>query len=78
MSVRAKFYCAEKREHANHVNTEKMETVVLQPIMNGSEENKRFYKYSPSGKIELCIMNPEAAKQFEVGKSYYVDFTPAD
>lgn len=52
--------------------------VKLQPVCTGSEENKQFWKYTPSGSIELSINNTEASKQFEVGKEYYIDFTPAE
>lgn len=43
-----------------------------------SPENARFTTATPWGEIKLGIDNPEALKQFEAGKSYYVDFTPAD
>jgi hypothetical protein len=52
-------------------------TVVLSPVINGSDENKTFYKFTPGGKVEMQVVAPETAKQFEPGKEYYVDFTPA-
>lgn len=52
-------------------------TVVLQAVTNGSEENNEFWKWTPSGKIELNCINDDAVKQFEPGKEYYVDFTQA-
>lgn len=39
--------------------------------------NKVFWEATPSGKIEMQINNLSAAQQFEVGKEYYVDFSPA-
>lgn len=42
---------------------------------NGLPENKRFARYSPSGSISITVDNP--AVKFEVGKSYYIDFTEA-
>lgn len=56
-------------------NPEPVASVVLNPVTGGSEENKSFFKWSPAGKIELHTINPEV--KFEVGKEYYVDFTPA-
>lgn len=53
-------------------------SVVLNPVMGNSEENKKFWKASPSGKVELSILNSEASKQFIIGKEYYVDFTLAE
>jgi hypothetical protein len=40
-------------------------------------ENARFTKATPWGQIKLGIDNPAALERFEVGKEYYVDFTPA-
>jgi hypothetical protein len=42
---------------------------------DGIEENRRFAKATPSGKMEIQIDNPSAAEFFELGKSYYLDFT---
>lgn len=41
-------------------------------------ENGQFFKWTPVGQISLQIVNPDAAKAFEVGKEYYVDFTIAE
>ena len=68
--VRAKFYCVSNEG-------EDTSTIILRPVVSGSEENALFYKYTPGGQVELSIVNPDAAKQFEVGKEYYVDFAPA-
>lgn len=45
---------------------------------DGIEENKRYAKATPSGKLEIQIDNPPAAEFFELGKSYYLDFTKAE
>lgn len=52
--------------------------VTLYPVTGGTAENETFYKWTPAGKIEMATINKAAADQFEVGKSMYVDFTPAD
>jgi hypothetical protein len=46
-------------------------------VYTGSAENEAFFQATPAGKMILEIATPEAAAQFEVGKDYYVDFTPA-
>lgn len=51
--------------------------VHMLPVTSGSEENKAFYEWTPSGSIDLGTINPVAAEQLELGKEYYVDFTPA-
>jgi hypothetical protein len=75
--VRAKFRCEEKSEtgiQPCHVTSK----LVLRPVVNGSDENEWFYAATPGGQIDLQVVNPAAAKQFEVGKTYYIDFTPAE
>lgn len=54
------------------------ETIELTPVINGSEENKIFYKYTPGGKICLQTVNHEAAEVFVPGKEFYIDFTAAN
>jgi hypothetical protein len=75
MPVRAKFVCAEKSETGLQP-CQKTTKLVFSPVVGTTEENKTFWKWTPSGKIEMNVLNPEAANQFEVGKEYYVDFTP--
>lgn len=45
---------------------------------DGIEENKRFATATPSGTLEIHINNPPAAEFFELGKSYYLDFSKAE
>jgi hypothetical protein len=52
-------------------------TVVLRPVTQGSEENEKFFKFTPWGSIELGTVNNDAIAEFEIGKEVYVDFTPA-
>lgn len=69
--IRAKFNVAEITKYGNGGGAK----VTLLPVTGGSEENKEFWKYTPNGKIELSIDNPDA--EFELGE-YFVDFTKAD
>ncbi len=41
-------------------------------------ENKIFGDATPSGLIELTILNEAASASLKTGKDYYVDFTPVD
>jgi len=48
------------------------------PVQSGSEENKKFYAATPGGSFK-AVLSAETAKAlgaFELGKEYYVDFTP--
>lgn len=73
MAVRAKVRC-----NVKHGNTVYFYTVYeTDEMKNADPENIRFAEATPWGDIWLDINNPAALEQFEVGKEYYVDFTPA-
>jgi hypothetical protein len=75
--TRSKFICIEKGE-TGYSTQYKNTKVVLLPVTGNSEENKTFFSSTPSGRIELNLVNKEAAKQFEVGVECYVDFINPD
>lgn len=79
MTVRAKFVCNSitRQKHWDQAKGE-IQTIKLTPVTSGSGENKSFYEATPSGSIELGTVNEAAAKSFELGKAYYIDFTPAE
>lgn len=52
--------------------------VRMSPVVGGSPENDRFFDATPWGSIELGVVNQDALGQFEAGREYYVDFSPAD
>lgn len=45
---------------------------------DGADEDNTFAKFSPSGVLDLQIANPALIGTFEVGDTFYVDFTPAE
>lgn len=51
--------------------------VTMQAVVGGSEENEKFFKYTPSGQISFGVVQEETGKLFEFGREYYVDITPA-
>jgi hypothetical protein len=67
MPVRAKFRCTAKT--VGHV--------VLDPDYS-DPVNKTWADATPGGHLEMGINNPTALEQFEVGKYYFIDFTPAE
>jgi hypothetical protein len=71
-----------KTEYRNDVYEPcEIRSVVLTPVCATADpehENSKFWQASPSGRIELGCANLDAAGAFELGKEYYVDFTPAD
>lgn len=51
--------------------------VTLQPVMSGSEENKSFSTYTPSGRLEMSITNPHALEFFKEGNEHLINFNNA-
>lgn len=47
-------------------------------VVDGSAENKQFFRYTPGGEITMQIVNKATANTAIVGKAYYVDFTIAE
>ena len=43
-------------------------------VTSGSDENEKFFKYTPCGKFEFGCTEE---RKFEPGKEYYVDISPA-
>jgi hypothetical protein len=73
MAVRAKFVVSHIDKHESGDIT-----VNAHPVHSGSEENKQFNDYTPGGSLSLHIAaGKPAQEEFETGKEYYLDFTPA-
>ena len=55
-------------------------TVKARAVGDTKPENSQFSKFTPSGTLEFNLSSdaPVAADAFEVGKSYFVDFTLAE
>lgn len=70
MHVRCKFK-VESVTHHNGGST----SIKLSAVTSGSEENKAFWKYTPSGQMEFHTVNDAAAEQFKPGAELYVDFS---
>jgi len=54
------------------------ESIEATPVQGGSEENKSFWKATPSGALKFDVTNPEVIGKFKAGQEYYVDFTEAN
>ncbi|MFD1328301.1 hypothetical protein [Mycoplana ramosa] len=75
--VRAKFQCLSITNHHQHDPSAVQAEVRLIPVYGNGEANKQWSKWTPSGELKMLITNPSAVDQFELGKEYFVDFTPA-
>lgn len=77
-TVRAKFTCQSKIPMMSQTMVY-LSAVYSNKDGTRNEENKAFSDATPSGMIQIGIANDKPAlAAFEQGKSYYVDFTPAD
>lgn len=76
--VRAKFTCISVTKYRHGWGGEQSSpfhyNYKFQAVSSGSEENKKFFAATPSGSVELSALSSEL---FEVGKEYYLDFSPA-
>ena len=65
-------------DHSRPEQVEKR-TLNMTPVYSDDpkDENRAFWDATPTGSLQLGVVNQEAWKHFEIGKTYYVDFTPA-
>lgn len=50
----------------------------MHAVYDGSDDNKAFFKATPSGSITFHTVNEAAVQQFKEGQTYYVDIVLAD
>lgn len=83
MTVRCKFKCisAETQDkslwdetHQEHIGDGPAYAYKFQVVYGGSPENDRFFSSTPGGTLEISAVRKQ---EFEVGKEYYLDLSPA-
>lgn len=75
ITTRAKFLCTSETRTA--YGTEGARTYKFQAAYDQNvPEDQRFAKYTPCGSLEICVDNPNVV--FELGASYYLDFTKVE
>lgn len=45
---------------------------------DGSDENNSFARWTPTAELKMTITNPDLVGKFNVGDSFYVDFTKTE
>lgn len=43
---------------------------------DGSDEDNSYARFSPAGSLSLTVANPALIGKFNVGDTFYLDFTP--
>lgn len=76
MTVRAKFACDSITARTSGDMLDGYD-IKMSPVVGGSDENERFFRYTPWGALEIGIVSAETAKRFEEGKEYYLDISAA-
>jgi len=74
-TTRAKFRCATEKRYSKKADGQRIYEFHA-VYDDGTPENERYAKYTPSGRIEITVDNP--AVEFELGRDYYLDFTPVE
>jgi hypothetical protein len=78
MAVRAKFRCLKiVTEDYGGVRQTKVHLGAVMGRVEEYGENDRYHQATPVGDLMMQVDNPAALAQFQVNKSYYLDFTPA-
>lgn len=52
--------------------------VRMTPVWEHDGPNLQWSEATPTGEIKMMITNPSAIGAFELGKCYFVDFSPSD
>lgn len=77
MTVRAKFRCTSEKNSKWSTASDPQRSYEFQALYDPSiPEDQRYAKATPSGQLTIAVDNPAVA--FEIGRAYYLDFTPAE
>ena len=79
MTVRAKFSVSYHRTVRNGSDYPPYTEIVMNAIYNNdTPENQGFTKATPSGQLVMQCDVPEVLAAMKSGKTFYLDFTPAN
>lgn len=74
--MRAKFTCDE----IHHRHTTSPDEVNAEVLFRATFDkmDSDFTQATPWGELKMGVTNPAALAQLELGKAYFLDFTPVD
>jgi hypothetical protein len=79
MTVRCKFQCVAKNHTHTHAPDSVFCEIKLIPVWTGEDgANAAGSKATPQGQLTMGITNPAAIDEFDLGKFYYLDISPAE
>lgn len=73
VTIRAKFVCELK---AHGPENQEEGSVTLRAVTQTDSEAEDYFRYTPWGEIKMGLLNASAFARFEVGRHYYVEFSP--
>lgn len=79
-TMRAKFQIQEVKAWGEPVTGEQLTLIAVtsKPFdPDGNSEDNSFSRWTPSGKLEMSITNPNLLGIFKQGQKFYLDFTEA-
>jgi len=78
MNVRAKFKVTEA-ELVKYYSDNKILQLKMDVVYNdGDPANAQWSKATPSGSLWMNVTNPDVFDSFQLGKFYYLDFSPVE
>lgn len=77
-TIRAKMSVSTVTRNADQSGNISSENITLQAVYGGSEENKQWSKWTPSGTLTMTINNPDAFGKLLPGQFYFIDLVPTD
>ena len=75
MGVRCKFRCESVEDNGS---PDSKKVVMTTQYDTSIPEDRRFTKWTPTGRLEVVVDNPAAVAELKVGGNYYLDLSPAD
>lgn len=70
MAVAAMFECKSVLQRSSWAEDAIYLEVELEPVVDLSDRNKEWSKYTPAGKLQMTITNPDVEGYFVPGKEY--------
>ena len=75
MTVRGKFRVT---KHVKHAQDNSHVEIELDARYSQTAEDNTYSNATPTGRITMTVTVPAVVEALPIGKSFYVDFSPAD